>query len=43
MIADPKIVTISMISCVGHTVIYLYIIDFSCCGLLLGICRDLYD
>ena len=28
MIADPKIVTISTISCVGRTVIYLYIIYF---------------
>ena len=72
MIANPKIVTISMISCVGRTVfvyylllavsvfyslfvkistircvgrtvIYLSIIYFSCHGLLLGICRDLYD
>ena len=30
MIADPKIVTISTISCVGRTVIYLSIITFSC-------------
>ena len=43
MIADPKILTISTISCVGRTVICLSIIYFSCFGLLLGICRDLHN
>ena len=43
MIADPKIVTISTSSCVGRTFIYLFMFYFSCFGLLLGICRDLYD
>ena len=43
MITDPKIVTISTISCVGRTVIHCLLFTFSCFGLLLGNCRDLYD
>ena len=36
-------VTISTISCVGHTVIYSLMFSFSCFGLLLGICNDQYN
>ena len=43
MIADPKIVMISTISCVGRTVIYCLLLTFSCFGILLGICNDQYD
>ena len=39
----PKIVTISTISCVGHTVIYFLLFTFSYFGLLLGICNDQYN